>query len=287
MKRRTKAESLLYIHLSNICFATTAILISALSADFDGWFTALARFAVGALLGFSQLGASQTPFKIIRIKPWIGRGLFGAVAMILYYISIAMGNPGRASLFNNSFPIFVAIISIAALREKVRIPTIAGILLAFTGVAFVLWDGTGMSLVGDAAGIASGFLAGISYHFNKRASQTEHPIVIYLGVCFVGILVTAFSLPQILTVDPASVLLLLLAGAGAYAAQILITIGLRDIPTTEGSVHTFVKIPLTVIAGYLFLGDPVTLRFVAGTVLLLIGLFLNGRTPPLPMLKRP
>ncbi|HPA11040.1 MAG TPA: DMT family transporter, partial [Treponemataceae bacterium] len=225
MKLRTKAESLLYIHLSNICFAATAILISALSADFDGWFTALARFAVGAVLGFSQLGATRTPFKIVRIKPWIGRGLFGAVAMILYYISIAMGNPGRASLFNNSFPIFVAIISIAALREKVRLTTIAGILLAFTGVAFVLWDGTGMSVIGDAAGIASGFIAAISYHFNKRASQTEHPIVIYLGVCFVGILAAAFSAPQILAMDPLSALLLVLAGAGAYAAQIFITIG--------------------------------------------------------------
>ena len=76
-------------------------------------------------------------------------------------------------------------------------------------------------------------------------------------------------------------LFLILAGAGAYAAQILITIGLRDIPTTEGSVHTFVKIPLTVIAGYLFLDDPITLRFVAGTVLLLVGLFLNDRRPAL------
>lgn len=287
MKLRTKAESLVYIHLSNFCFAATAILISALSSDFDGWFTAFARFAIGAVLGFSQLGATRTPFKIVKVKPWIGRGLFGAVAMILYYISIALGTPGRASLFNNSFPIFVAIIAIVALREKVRIATAAGVLLAFTGVAFVLWDGTGTSFIGDAAGIASGFLAGISYHFNKRASQTEHPIVIYLGVCFVGILVTAFSFPQVFSVDPRSALFLILAGAGAYAAQIFITIGLRDIPTTEGSVHTFVKIPLTVIAGYFFLDDPITLRFVAGTILLLVGLFLNDRTPPLPMRKRP
>jgi len=281
MKLRTKAESLVYIHLSNICFAATAILISALSPDYDGWFTALARFAVGAVLGFSQLGATKTPFRIVKLKPWLGRGLFGAVAMILYYISISLGTPGRASLFNNSFPIFVAIISIVALREKVRLSTVAGVLLAFTGVAFVLWDGTGMSFIGDAAGIASGFLAGISYHFNKRASQTEHPIVIYLGVCFVGVLTTAFAFPQAVSIDFRAALLLILAGAGAYAAQILITIGLRDIPTTEGSVHTFVKIPLTVIAGYLFLDDPITLRFVAGTVLLLVGLFLNDRRPAL------
>src|SRR5690554_2008114 len=100
MKLRTKAESLVYIHLSNICFAATAILISALSPDYDRWFTAFARFAVGAMLGFSQLGATKTPFRIVKLKPWLGRGLFGAVAMILYYISISLGTPGRASLFN-------------------------------------------------------------------------------------------------------------------------------------------------------------------------------------------
>lgn len=248
-----------------------------LSSQFDGWFTALARFAIGGMLGFSQLAITKKPFHIVRIRPWLGRGLFGALAMILYYLSISLGSPGRASLFNNSFPIFVAIISIFALREKIRWATLAGIVFAFAGVALVLWDGTGMSFAADAAGIASGFLAGISYHFNKRASQTEHPVVIYLGVCLVGIIATAFSWPQLLSITPTAAILLVLAGIGAYAAQITITMGLRDIPTTEGSVHTFAKIPLTVLAGWLILGDAITVRFILGTVLLLTGLFLNDR----------
>lgn len=277
IKKRTRFESLLFIHISNLCFATTAILISMLSSQFDGWFTALARFAIGGMLGFSQLAITKKPFHIVRIRPWLGRGLFGALAMILYYLSISLGSPGRASLFNNSFPIFVAIISIFALREKIRWATLAGIVFAFAGVALVLWDGTGMSFAADAAGIASGFLAGISYHFNKRASQTEHPVVIYLGVCLVGIIATAFSWPQLLSITPTAAILLVLAGIGAYAAQITITMGLRDIPTTEGSVHTFAKIPLTVLAGWLILGDAITVRFILGTVLLLTGLFLNDR----------
>lgn len=278
-KKRTKFESLLFIHISNLCFASTAILVSMLSSQFDGWFTALARFAIGGVLGFSQLAISKKNFHIVRIHPWLGRGLFGALAMILYYLSISLGSPGRAILFNNSFPIFVAIISIFALKEKIKTTTIAGIVFAFAGIAFVLWDGTGMNLVADMAGIASGFLAGISYHFNKRASQTEHPEVIYLGVCFVGILATVFSWPQVLSITPKAAILLVFAGIGAYAAQITITMGLRDIPTTEGSVHTFAKIPLTVLAGWLILDDALTIRFILGTALLIAGLFLNGRRP--------
>lgn len=271
----SKTRSILYIHLSNVSFAATAIMISVLSSHVDGWFTTFARFALGALIGVAQLKASDTPFKVNRWKPWVGRGIFGSLGMTLYYVSISLGTPGRASLFNNSFPIFVAVIALVVLRERVRGTTIAGIALAFTGVAFVLWDGTGVNLAGDVAGVASGFLAGISYHFNKRASQTEHPIVIYLGVCLVGIAITAFSAGQLVRITPFDALLLVLAAIGAYAAQITITIGLRDIPTTEGSLHTFAKIPLTVVAGAIILGNPITSRFLIGTGLLLIGLLLN------------
>ncbi len=274
-RQLSRFRSLAFIHVSNVCFAATAIVVSLLSSTFDGWFTAFARFLVGAAVGFGQLAATRTPFRVVRLRPWIGRGIFGALGMILYYVSIALGTPGRASLFNNSFPVFVAVIAVAFLRETVRVTTIGGIALAFSGVALVLWDGTGVSPLSDAAGIASGFFAGISYHFNKRASQTEHPVVIYLGVCLVGLLATAHALPQAALLDARAVLLLTTAGLGAYVAQIAITIGLRDIPTTEGSVHTFLKIPLTVVAGWAFLGNAITGRFVAGTALLLAGILLN------------
>lgn len=273
--KKSHLSSILYIHLSNISFAATAIVISVLSSQYSGWFTTFARFFIGTILGISQLAITKTPFTVVRFKPWIGRGIFGSLGMTLYYLSISLGTPGRASLFNNSFPIFVAVIALVFLHESVRKTTIAGIIMAFVGVAFVLWDGSGINLTADLVGVASGFLAGISYHFNKRASQTEHPIVIYLGVCFVGLLFTAFSIRQGESLTLPSLALLLIAGLGAYAAQITITIGLRDIPTTEGSVHTFVKIPLTVIAGAIFLDNPITPRFIIGTALLFVGLFLN------------
>jgi drug/metabolite transporter (DMT)-like permease len=274
-----RARSIFYIHLSNVLFAATAIFISLLSNKFDGYFTSFSRFAVGLVFGFAQLAALRRPFKVVRFKPWLGRGVFGSVSMTLFYIAIALGTSGRASLFNNSFPIFVALIAIVLLRDTVRSNTIAGLALSFLGVALVLWDGSEVPLLADLAGLASGILAGASYHFNKAASRTEDPIVIYLGVCFVGLVLNVFALPQVVRIDPLSAALLVLAGLSAYFAQIAITIGLRDIPTTEGSVHTFAKIPLTVAAGWLILGDRITGRFVAGSCLLIAGLVINQIGP--------
>jgi drug/metabolite transporter (DMT)-like permease len=270
-----RAKSIFFLQLSNVLFAITAIFISLLSPQFDGYFTSFCRFLVGALLGFSQLALTKKPFKVVRLKPWLGRGIFGAIGMVLYYVAISLGTPGRASLLNNTYPIFVALIAIFIMRDKVKPCTVIGLLLAFGGVALVLWDGAKVSLMADLIGLCSGTVAAVSYHFNKKASQTEDPIVIYLGVCLVGLLATAFSVPQALRLNWASAALLILAGMGGYFAQIAITIGLRDIDTTEGSVHTFVKIPLTVIAGWLVLSDPITARFILGTTLLLVGLLLD------------
>ncbi len=274
-KALTKWQSIGFLQLSNLLFAATAICISFLSSRFDGYFTSFSRFAVGLVIGFVQLASMRKPFRVIRIKPWIGRGIFGSVSMTLYYLAIALGTPGRASLLNNTFPIFVAVIAIVVLRDKIRLNVIAGLFIAFSGVALVLWDGIHVSLWADLFGISSGILAGVSYHFNKAASKTEDPIVIYIGVCLVGLAVNAFSLPQIVSLDLPSAALLILAGFGGYFAQIAITIGLRDIPATEGSVHTFAKIPLTVFAGALLLHNVITARFIAGTALLLSGLLLN------------
>lgn len=274
-KPLTRTQSVLYLQASNFLFAGVAVCVSLFSSRFDGYFTSFCRFLIGLAIGFTQLRLEKKPFRIERFKPWLGRGIFGAAGMTLYYVAIALGSPGRASLFNNSFPLFVAIIAIVFLHDRVRMNTIIGLLIAFSGIALVLWDGSRVPPVADVIGLSSGILAGISYHFNKVASKTEDPVVIYLGVCFVGVLATAFSLPQAINLDLVSFTLLVLAAAGAYFAQICITIGLRDIPTTEGSVHTFAKIPLTVLAGCLFLGNAITLRFIAGTALLFAGLILN------------
>lgn len=272
---RSRAQSLFFIHLSNVLFAAAAVFVSLVSESHDGYFTTFCRFAIGLVIGFASLAATRTPFRIVKFKPWIGRGIFGSLAMTLFYVSIAHGTPGRASLFNNSFPIFVAIIAIAFLGDKLRKETVAGVLVGFAGVAVVLWDGGRSNLFADAIGLASGMFAGLSYHFNKQASQTEHPVVIYLGVCFVGLAMTAFSAPQFLALDARDAVLLALAAFAAYYAQIAITVGLRDLPITEGSIHTFAKIPLTILAGWLFLGDRITLKFVAGTTLLIGGILLE------------
>ena len=280
LKQKSYVKSLANIYVSNILFAATALIISLLSKEFDGYFTTFSRFAAGLVIGLIQLSVTRTPFKIERFKPWIGRGFFGSLAMMLYYVSIAAGSPGRATFFNNTFPIFVALFAIVFLKDKVRIATIIGILIAFIGMYLVLSDDKSSSLIANIIGISSGFFAGISYHFNKRASLTEHPIVIYLGVCIVGILMTGFSVPQAVNLNMQSLIILIFAASGAYFAQIALTIGLRDIPITEGSIHTFVKIPMTSLGALIFFRDPVTIGLIAGTILLFTGIFFDRLIKP-------
>lgn len=273
------AAALFYLHLSNLFFAAAALFISGLAGTISGYFTSFARFAIGTAFGFAHLALIKKPFKIHRFWPWIGRGIFGSLSMTLYYISIELGTAGRASLLNNTFPIFVAVISIFVLREAVRPVTVIGILLAFAGVAFVLADGSAATLTADAVGLASGILGGISYHFNKRATRTENPIVIYLAVCLVGMVFNAFSIGEAAALQPVTAVLIVLAALAAYFAQVTVTIGLAKIDTTSGSVHTFAKIPVTIAGGILLFGNPVNPSFILGTLLLAAGILLDKLIP--------
>jgi drug/metabolite transporter (DMT)-like permease len=269
------AKAVLLIHASNVFFAFSSYFVKLASKAVDGWFSSLARFVVGGAIGLITLAAIRKPFKVNRFGVWAGRGLFGAVSMVLYYFSISLGSAGRATLLNATYPVFVAIIEILFLKKRPRAGILAGIAVSTVGAFLVLWDGAKITPLGDGLGLLSGIVAGLSLHFNKKASETEDSIVIYLGVCLVGVLCCGFSAPRAIGLKPLIGLALLMVGATAYYGQVAITSGLRELGATEGSLISYLKVPIAILISWAFLGERISLRFLAGTALILGGLFLD------------
>jgi drug/metabolite transporter (DMT)-like permease len=246
-----------------------------------------------------MMAVRRKPLKVNKFGPWIWRGILGAVGMVLYYLSIDLGTAGRASLLNNTYPLFVALISAVVLRKRFGWPVLAALALSFLGVGVIFREsvmamihswiggaaasagaegGTGL-FVSDILGLASGVIAGGSFLLNKKASETEDPVVIYLGVCLVGCFVCAFSAGQARFLDAASVVASFLAALTAFLGQVTITAGLRDLPATEGSLISYLKIPITILIAWIFLGEPMGWGFIAGTLLISVGLLIERMWP--------
>jgi drug/metabolite transporter (DMT)-like permease len=260
--------------VSALLFAASAILVKFLSEGFDGYFISLFRFVVGAGLAALMIPATGSSFRIVGKRDVILRGLYGAVSMILYYVSIQYSGAGRATLFNSTFPIFVVIFGAIFFRERVDLRGWASIAICVLGVAIIFGTGGQSSLLGDAAGLASGFLGGFSVIYTKKARLSNNSFIIYGTLCVIGAALTAFSAPQAARLDWRSAALLVVAGCLVYFAQILFTYGIKFVPAAHASVISLLKVPLTIALGA-FIGESLHLSFFIGTAIILAGLVLK------------
>ena len=252
-------------------FAGMAALVKMISAEYDGMFTSLGRFVVGAALASATIAVKRTGFAVRDPKDVVARGIYGSIAMILYFVSIQLSGAGRGSVFNSTYPLFSILLGAIFFKERMGRRSVAGALVCFAGVVLIFWDSASPSLLGDGLGLLSGVLAGYSIHYTKRAREKNEAEIVYLAVCVSGILVTFWTAPHALTLDLRSGLILLASAVLGYGGQIALTWGVKFMEASEAGILSFLKIPLTIFFG-LLIGEGLSLRFAAGTLVLVAGL---------------
>lgn len=272
MKPRFRGQ--LHIFLSCIFFAISAVLVKFVSSGFSSYFVSLFRFIIGIILGFAVLISTKQKFKVQNKSSWILRGITGFISMVLYYLAIEITSSGRATLLNNMYPVFVLLFGVLFFKEKAHKKGIIGLVLCLIGVFVVFYDGNQYSILGDAIGLLSGIIMGAATHYTKESSQNEHPAVVYLSPCFMGLLLIPFSFKETAKIDPHSFILLFMIGLASFLAQLFMTDGYKYVSATEGSMISYLKIPITIIFSS-FLGEKLGWKFFIGTLLVLLGLYLN------------
>jgi chloramphenicol-sensitive protein RarD len=160
-------------------------------------------------------------------------------------------------------------------KERATRFQLISLAISFAGVLLALWDGGGGNLLGDLLGIASSVSAGFSVHYSKRARARNNSWNIYLWVCMAGLLATAWSAPE--AADAASagwgaISILILSGAIYFAAQIAFTWGLKFTSAASAGILSFLKVPLAILFGALFMGEAIGLRFALGGALVTAGI---------------
>ncbi len=273
-KKEFKGE--ITIIISNIFFAVSALFVKIVPDMFDGFFISFFRFVIGILLCVFFLIINKTYFKVYGKLFWTLRGLLGAGAMTLYFISIQITSSGRATLVTNIFPIFVVIFAFLFFKEKIYLSNIISILLCIIGLIFVFYDGSKYPIFGDLLALSAAILAGLSVIFIKKLRADNNSIIVYLPVCIFGLLLTSFSAKQVIHLNMQLVLLLIFIGIAAFLAQVFMTYGFKYVSSTKGSIITFSKIPMT-IGLSLFIGEEFKLKFIIGTVLIIAGLIINRK----------
>jgi drug/metabolite transporter (DMT)-like permease len=269
--RQGRGAGVAAVVASSFFFAGMAALVKLLSSGYDGAFISLGRFVVGAALASATIAVRRTGFAIRDPKDVVWRGIYGSVGMVLYFVSIQLSGAGRGSVLNTTYPLFSILLGALFFKERLGRRTIAGAFACFAGVALIFWDSSSPSLLGDAIGLLSGAIAGVSIQYTKRARRSNGAEMVYLAVCVSGIAATFWTAPAALTLDAGSALVLLASAILGYAGQIALTWGVKYMDASEAGIISFLKVPIAIGLG-LFLGEGLSLRFAIGTAIVLAGL---------------
>lgn len=266
-----------------------------LSDDMSAMEIVFFRNLIGILLIVYAL--KHTPPKLSggKLHLLITRGIFGFLAMILFFYTITVIPLGEAITLNKTSPFFVTILAYYLLKEHLSLKTLVALIIGFLGVIFIVKP-IGMSISYEHfLGVLGGFFAAAAYATIKKIKDLYDSRIIMLSFVVMGTLFPAlffllapyveapsalvflfpeFSYPQTLRVWSLIVFMAFIA----TLSQWLLTKAYSSSNLSIIGVISYTNIPFAIGFGWM-LGDafPDTLTFL-GIGLIVLGGFLVGQS---------
>jgi len=212
-----------------------------------------------------------------------------ALPYALIYLGETRVHRGLAAVLFALQPIFAVVFAHFMLaRERFRPAQLLGMLLGLSGVALVcLYSVHGRSeWLGAAAVLASGVIQGFTaVYFKKHHEDLPTFSTAGFGSLFAAILL---AVPALL-LEPHPVKqwdfkgvfsLLYLAAFGSALAFVMVFRLFRVWEATKTSTISLVTPPLALFWGWLILKEPLGWNYVAGSALVIVGIWQANRVPP-------
>lgn len=266
--------------LAVLCFTANALIIRALGAvqAVDVWLLVCVRFVVGLglIMAVFRVGPEAfQPRNLYRHRRLIWRGVAGAIGVYTFYLSIIHLGAGRATFINTNYVPLAALFAVVMIGERFRLILLGSGLVALAGLGLItntFSTGATVSWYDLIAVISAVSSAYVVVTIRQLHDEGEHTSTIFAAQCVYGLLLCAG--PAVAHWAPPTPLawgLMLVAALCSGGGQILMTLGYRDLPVTEGSLLQML-IPLGVaVGGVAFFHEHFTAHELVGAALILGG----------------
>lgn len=288
-------NGILYMLLTALISALNGALTKILSDDLSALEIVFFRNMIGIFLILYAL--RHTPPKLGggSFHLLITRGIFGFLAMILFFYTITTIPLGEAITLNKTSPFFVTILAFYLLGEKLSPLTLVALLIGFLGVILIVKP-FGMSLSYEhILGVLGGFFAAAAYTTIKRIKDVYDSRIIVLSFVGVGTIlptllflaapnITApeslsFLFPKFIIPDSFTVwALIAFMAVISTLSQWLLTKAYSAKNLSVVGVISYTNIPFAIGFGFL-LGDkfPDTLTFLGIFFIILGGILVSRK----------
>lgn len=241
---------------------------------------AFALIPVLGAIAWANHGALLPTLRTRRQLGHFARAGVGLLSMLMTFWSLHLLPLGDAVALNFSAPLFLTILSVPLLAEKVGVHRWSAVLVGFVGVLVIVRPSSEMLLqAGALVALAGAFFQAFAMVAIRQLSRTEPPNTIVFYFTTWTTVLLAGTLP-FSWVTPSWPDLAMLAAAGLLGgvAQLFMTRAYALAPVAVISPFTYSSLVFAVIFGFLFWGEMPTLNMLAGAIVVIAsGLYILHR----------
>jgi drug/metabolite transporter (DMT)-like permease len=247
------------------------------AARLSGPEVAMVRMAFGLLPVLLVPRWLRAARSMQRFDLLIYRGVFGGIAVMLYFVALQHASVGVATLLNYTSPIWSGLFSMLLLRERFGARVLIPLPIALFGIFLVVHAHARPGEVlgfgrWELAGALSAVAGGAAITAIRAARRTESSWAVYASFCFFGMLVNA-PLALLRWQWPHSDEWVALAATGllAMGAQLFMTFSLRWLDAMTTGVISQLAVVVSFILGAVFLHDRISPAGALGSALTIGG----------------
>lgn len=221
----------------------------------------------------------KTP--ILRIH--MLRGFISLCAMNCFFYTIGHIGLSESTLLNATSPLFIGLLAMPVLKEKISLGTAIALVVGFIGVSFILKPGTALFTLAALIGLCSGLLIACAKILVRYMASTE-PVM--RTVFYFGVFSTLYSSILMIwlwqTPDINDVLIMVVAGICATGGQTLLTYAFTHNEAVTIAPFTYVTVVIATLIGWLAWDELPDIGSGIGAILIItacLSLSFQGKLP--------
>lgn len=278
-------KGILFMLLSALIGALNGAVAKMLSVSMDPIEIVFYRNLLGVIIILYSLKKVPVSINTSKLHLLFLRGIFGSLAMILFFYTIATIPLGEAVILNKTSPFFVSILAYYFMKESISTPTIFALIIGFAGVILIV-EPFGIEIsIDHFIGILGGFFAAAAYATIKKIKDIYDARIIMLSFMGIGvilplliILFTSFVQFKIHT-DPMIWALIVFMALLSTSSQWFLTRAYSLSPASIIGVVSYTSIPFALGFG-IMLGDsiPDIYTFLGIALIILGGILVSKKS---------
>lgn len=273
-----RATGLACIVAAVLLFSVYNALTKWLAADYSVWQIMFFRGAAGLVpfLAFALIVAGPTAIRSAQPAMQVLRAACGLAANLFFILAYREMPLAEAVAIGYAAPIFIVVLSVPLLSERVGIQRASAAVVGFFGVVLIAQPGAGLFSPGALYAVAGTLFYALLIVATRRVGASDGALCTVVYTSGIYALASALLLPAVWVSPGAQDLaLLVLLGLIGSTAMLLFAHAYRHAPAALLAPFDYTAMMWAGLFGFLIWGEAPPLMAVAGMVVIAAsGLFL-------------